>query len=216
MNKEGSAVLVATLGTVLLAALPARAAERGRDNGLPVTIVTLKGETFAGAFLEASASEVTLRIGDRTVLLPLTDVSYISFSGDAPRVGSVTLAPPSTPVSSRRMVAFELERSGRLDEALREYVTALELDPSDRRTKTAVERVRQKIKLREGRNKALEYKRLTGSLKEAGRYREAAACYDEALRLDPADEKFREKHKHMRQAWQPSACPTATPTPDTE
>jgi tetratricopeptide (TPR) repeat protein len=99
------------------------------------------------------------------------------------------------------------EQAGRLDEALRRYEEAAKLDPADTLTAKAVERVRQKVSVQEAGKKAALYKKLAVELKDARRYGEAAACYDQAIRLDPHDEKFKESLAAMRHYWAPTTCP---------
>src|SRR4030095_8521503 len=108
-----------------------------------------------------------------------------------------------------RTEGFTSETAGRLDEALRKYEETAKLDPNDPLTIKALDRVRRRIAAEEAARRAAAFKQLAVELKDAGRYGEAAACYDEALRLDPNDQKFRERLASMKHYWQPTTCPTS-------
>jgi tetratricopeptide (TPR) repeat protein len=176
-------------------------------DGIPVTVVTLKGESIKGTFLGASGAEVQIETSSRLLTLQLRDVSYISFVGRPTSAETVSYALPATPSSQLRTEGFTHESAGRLDEALRKYEEAAKLDPNDPLTIRALDRVRRRISAQEAARKSAAHKKLAVELRDAGRYGEAAACYDEALRLDPNDKKFREQLAPMRHYWQPTTCP---------
>ena len=194
------------LAVLLTAGAPAGAAVSAPPRQ-PVTVMTNTGEEIQGLFLGATESEVTVETQGRKVTLPLRDVSYLAFAGRPPSGAPVSYSGPSTPAAQLRLEGAGLESEGRLTEALARYEEAARLDPSDALTQRALERTRQKIRVREGRERAADFKRLTVALKDARRYPEAAACFDEAMRLDPTDEKFYRDNRAIRESWAPSSCP---------
>lgn len=179
--------------------------------GRSAVVLTRQGEYIEGRLNGATADEVTIQAADRLVVLKLRDVAYISFQGRLDKPGEVPPTTLETPASRLRMDADAHERAGRLDDASRIYDQALKVDPDDPRTIKSRDRVRKAIGVRE----ALPYKRQVSALRDAGRFAEAAACYDEALRLDPTDLDFRQEFHGVRHYWQPTTCPiqAVSPTP---
>ena len=174
---------------------------------LRVTVMTTVGEEVKGLFLGATESEVTVESQGRKITLPLRDVTYLAFAASPPSGAAIAYPSPMTPASQLRAECLALENEGRLSEALARCKEAERLDPSDPLTVKALARTRQKIRSREGREKAAPYKRLVTVLKDARRYAESAACFDEAIRLDPNDEKFYSENRAIRETWTPSSCP---------
>jgi len=197
------AVIVLIIPFVAHASPPRAAAAEG----IPATVVTIKGESIEGRFLGATGAELTIDVGSRIMTLTLRDVSYVSFVGRPVSAEAVTYATKASPSSQLRMEGSVHETGGRLSEALRKYEEAAKLDPSDPATIKALGRVRQKIQAQEAATKAARYKKLAVELKETRRYAEAAACYDEAVRLDPYDQAFRESLAALRHYWEPTTCP---------
>lgn len=118
-----------------------------------------------------------------------------------------TYAKPETPASTLRAAGMADEQAGRLEQALGHYLEAAKADIHDELNTRALDRVRQKIAAQAAATNAAPFKKMALALNEAGRYAEAAACYDEATRLDPGDGKFKEQLAPTRHYWNPSECP---------
>jgi hypothetical protein len=71
-------------------------------DGIPATVVTLKGDSIEGKFLGATETDLTIETSSRLVTLQLRDVSYISFVGRPPSAETVSYAIPATPSSELR------------------------------------------------------------------------------------------------------------------
>jgi len=192
-------MLVSCLTLILSATSPAS------TGSLPVTVVTTAGESVEGRFVGASSLEVTVATSNGDEVIPLAEVSYISFVGRPADV--MSFAKPATKAADLRMQGKRLEASKRYEEALARYEEAERLDPDDPLTMRALKQIHLKIRIRNGRAQAAPFKTLVPKLRDARRYREAAACYEAAIRLDPYDEKFRDEWKALRHYWEPSECP---------
>jgi len=192
------------LGTVLSCASPA---ELSAAAGIPATVVTLKGESVEGRFIGASDTELTIDTPGRRLTLSLRDVSYVSFAGRPPSAEAVSYTKPESRSAQLRMEGSVSETAGRLDEALGKYKEAAKLDPADPKTIAVLQRVRRRMSALDGAKRAAPYKKLAVELKGRSRYPEAAACYDEAMRLDPLDENFKISLAPIRDNWLPSTCP---------
>lgn len=175
----------------------------------PATVATIQGDLFTGRFVGAGDGELSVQVGSRTLKIPLRDVRYISFVGPL-GTQPTAHAKPETPASRLRADALADERAGRLEEALRKFLEAAKLDDERQLSTTAAERIRQKLAAQASAVKAAPYKKLALALNDAGRYREASACYDDALRFDPNDSQFREQLAPTRHYWQPTVCPIST------
>jgi Flp pilus assembly protein TadD len=205
--EPGSWWWFATVSAALLTPHASSASTAAQREGVPATVMTLKGESISGRFLGATGAELTLETEDAVVAFPLRDVSYISFAGRPPLAGAVSYSRPTSPVAQLRLEGMNHERAGRLEEALRKYEEALKAEPSDPRAMQHVERVQYALRVRDAGTKAAPYKKLALALEQANRHREATACYDEAIRLDPYDTDFKKSLAALRYYWEPTTCP---------
>jgi tetratricopeptide (TPR) repeat protein len=193
-------LIVSSILAVEVAAIDSR-----DDEAVSAVVMTVRGETIEGRFIGATGTELTIETPSRRVALRLAEVSYVSFGG---RPGAVSHALPNTPSSDLRVQGAVLESAGRLEDARLKYEESAKLDPGDVLTLRALTGVNRRIEARDSVVRAAPYKALTPKLRDAGRYGEAVACYLEAVRLDPRDEKFKEAFKALAHYWKPSSCPT--------
>jgi hypothetical protein len=98
--EPGSWWWFATVSAALLTPHASSASTAAQREGVPATVMTLKGESISGRFLGATGAELTLETEDAVVAFPLRDVSYISFAGRPPLAGAVSFTRPTSPVAS--------------------------------------------------------------------------------------------------------------------